>query len=120
MSGVDGEGNACSLIQSIYHEVGSAFMTSSKTSSNILFAPLHQSVVGTMEVLSFDVVLAGHFVGSVIGNAIALSNIVIGASTAELPDEDQLQIMPPELIYTLIAGGLTSVVAVVLHFITAA
>lgn len=42
-----------------------------------------------------------------------------GASTAEVPDEEQSQIMRPGLIYTLITGGLTSVVAVILHFLTA-
>ena len=100
---------------SVWIGIIGAFMTSSSTSANILFSPLHQSVVGTMEGLSFNLVIAGHSAGGSIGNAIAPANIVIGASTAGVDDEDQSQIFRPSMIYTLIAAGLSSILAVVIH-----
>ncbi|MEY8371762.1 L-lactate permease [Aerococcaceae bacterium 50-4] len=100
---------------SVWIGIIGAFMTSSSTSANILFSPLHQSVVGTMGGLSFNLVIAGHSAGGAIGNAIAPANIVIGASTASVEDEEQSKILRIGMIYTLIAGGLSSLIAVAIH-----
>lgn len=104
-------------VLSVWIGVLGAFMTSSSTSANILFAPLHEGVVGTMDGLSFDLVLAGHSSGGAIGNAIAPANIIIGASTAGVSDEDHSKIQKPALVYTLLAAGVTSIVALVIYFL---
>jgi lactate permease len=58
-----------------------AFMTSSNTASNVLFAPLQDSVAAS-EGLAQSGIIAAQSTGGAIGNAIAPANIVLGTSTA--------------------------------------
>lgn len=92
-----------------------AFMTSSNTSSNILFVPLQANVVETMSELSINQIVAGQSAGAAIGNAMAPANIVIGASTAGIEDKSS-EILRPGIIYTLITGVLVSIFMVVMFY----
>jgi len=94
-----------------------AFMTSSNTSSNILFSPLHESVVSGMEGLSLSLVIAGQSTGGALGNVIAPANIVLGTSTAG-NEEDYSSIMNKGLKYTAIAGVLISFAIVLIYLLT--
>lgn len=58
-----------------------AFMTSSNTASNILFAPLHDTVAASETGLTQSSVIAAQSVGGATGNAIAPANIVLGTGT---------------------------------------
>jgi lactate permease len=58
-----------------------AFMTSSNTASNILFAPLQQGVAGLEATLPEATIIASQSTGGAIGNAIAPANVVLGTST---------------------------------------
>ncbi|WP_102124630.1 L-lactate permease [Deinococcus planocerae] len=58
-----------------------AFMTSSNTASNILFAPLHDTVAASEPGLTQSSVIAAQSVGGATGNAIAPANIVLGTGT---------------------------------------
>ncbi|QHJ70348.1 L-lactate permease [Planococcus halotolerans] len=91
-----------------------AFMTSSNTSSNILFSPLHESVVNSMEGLSLAHVLAAQSAGGAIGNAIAPANVVLGTSTAGIKGKDA-EVFKPTIVFCLITGLLVSAASIVLH-----
>ena len=58
-----------------------AFMTSSNTASNILFAPLQQGVAELEAALPEATIIASQSTGGAIGNAIAPANVVLGTST---------------------------------------
>jgi lactate permease len=64
-----------------------SFMTTSNTSSNILFAPLQQSVAAA-EGLSEAAVIGGQHAGGAIGNSIAPANIVLGTGTAGISGQE--------------------------------
>ncbi|MFA9557827.1 L-lactate permease [Evansella sp. AB-rgal1] len=96
--------------------VGS-FMTSSNTSSNVLFAPLHVSVAQSMEGLSVAHVIAAQSAGGAIGNAISPANVILGTSTAGIKGKDA-EVFKPTLIFTLISGTLVSAVAILIFYIT--
>ena len=93
-----------------------AFMTSSSTSSNVLFSPLHGSVVDSMEGLSLPLVIAAQSTGSAIGNVIAPANIVLGTSTTGAQGRES-EVYKITLIFALIAGVIVSGVTVLLYFI---
>ena len=93
-----------------------AFMTSSNTSSNVLFSPLHGSVVNSMEGLSLPLVIAGQSTGGAIGNVIAPANIVLGTSTANAQGRES-EVYKITLIFALFAGVGVSAVSVFLHFL---
>jgi lactate permease len=59
-----------------------AFMTSSNTASNILFAPLQQEAVQALEGLQEPTIIGAQSTGGAIGNAIAPANVVLGTGTA--------------------------------------
>lgn len=59
-----------------------AFMTSSNTASNILFAPLQEQTVEALDRLSEATIIAAQSTGGAIGNAIAPANVVLGTGTA--------------------------------------
>lgn len=59
-----------------------AFMTSSTTASNILFAPLQQQTVAALQGLSEPTIIAAQGAGGAIGNVIAPANVVLGTGTA--------------------------------------
>ena len=59
-----------------------AFMTSSNTASNILFAPLQEQTVEALDGLREPSIIAAQSTGGAIGNAIAPANVVLGTGTA--------------------------------------
>lgn len=59
-----------------------AFMTSSNTASNILFAPLQLETVQAVEALSEPTIIGAQSAGGALGNAIAPANVVLGTGTA--------------------------------------
>jgi lactate permease len=59
-----------------------AFMTSSNTASNILFAPLQQETVAALQGLQEATIIGAQSTGGAIGNAIAPANVVLGTGTA--------------------------------------
>ncbi len=58
-----------------------AFMTSSNTASNILFAPLQQQAATALEIQE-PTIIGAQSTGGAIGNAIAPANVVLGTGTA--------------------------------------
>ncbi|KZE37209.1 hypothetical protein AV656_11560 [Bhargavaea cecembensis] len=93
-----------------------AFMTSSSTSSNVLFAPLHGAVVDSMDDLSLPLVIAAQGTGGSIGNVIAPANVVLGTSTTGSQGKES-EVYKVTLVFALIAGVCVSGVTVLLHFI---
>lgn len=94
-----------------------AFMTSSNTSSNVLFSPLHGSVVSSMDSLSMPLVIAAQSTGGAIGNVIAPANIVLGTSTTNTQGRES-EVYKVTLIFALITGAIVSGVSVLLYFLT--
>lgn len=64
-----------------------SFMTSSNTSSNVLFSDLQKSLAESGD-LPVPTVLGAQTAGAAIGNAIAPSNIVLGTTTAGAQGEE--------------------------------
>jgi lactate permease len=64
-----------------------AFMTSSNTASNVLFAPLQQTVAEA-EGLSEASIIAAQSTGGAVGNAIAPANVVLGTGTAGIVGQE--------------------------------
>ncbi|WP_067725881.1 L-lactate permease [Oceanobacillus damuensis] len=93
-----------------------SFMTSSNTSSNVLFSPLHGSVVNTMDNLSLPLVIAAQSTGGAIGNVISPSNIVLGTSTANAQGRES-EVYKKTFIFVLISGILVSVTSVLMHYL---
>ena len=89
-----------------------AFMTSSNTASNVLFANL-QSTVASAEGLSQSAILAGQSTGGAIGNAIAPANIVLGTSTAGAQGEEGT-VLRKALPWAVTAAVLTGAVTLFL------
>lgn len=90
-----------------------AFMTSSNTASNILFAPLQQETVGALEGLSEATIIGAQSTGGAIGNAIAPANVVLGTGTAGIvgKEGDVLRkTLPWALVAAVLVGGLTIVI----------
>lgn len=58
-----------------------ALVTNSSTSSNVLFAPVHTTIAAS-EGVSQSAVLAAQSTGGAVGNVIAPTNIILGATTA--------------------------------------
>lgn len=92
-----------------------AFMTSSSTSSNVLFAPLQQTLAH-LNGLSETTIIAAQSAGGAIGNAIAPANVVLGASTAGISgrEGDIIRKALPWTIIAIILTGLATVAMVVL------
>jgi len=61
-----------------------AFMTSSNTASNILFAPLQSEAAAGLGDLSQSTVIAAQSTGGAIGNSIAPANAILGTGTAQI------------------------------------
>lgn len=92
----------------------SAFMTSSTTSGNILFIPIHQNVAQAMPELSINQLVASQSASASVGNAIGPSNVVLGASTAQADDQTGT-IYKWCLIFCLITGILMATFGVIMH-----
>jgi lactate permease len=87
-----------------------AFMTSSNTASNILFAPLQQETVTALGGLSESTIIGAQSAGGAIGNAIAPANVVLGTGTAGIVgrEGDVLRkTLPWALAVAVLTGGAT-------------
>lgn len=93
-----------------------SFMTSSNTSSNVVFAPLHGSVANAMDGLSLPQAIAAQSTGGAIGNAIAPSNIILATSTAGIQDKIA-DVYKQTLIFTLIAALMVSGISLIIYFL---
>lgn len=84
-----------------------AFMTSSNTASNILFAPLQQGVAELETALPEAAIIASQSTGGAIGNAIAPANVVLGTSTTDsVGKEGEVlkKTIPYAVVVTLLVG----------------
>ncbi len=92
-----------------------AFMTSSNTASNVLFSPLHSSVVQTMDKLSLSHVIAAQSAGAALGNAVAPANVVLGTSTTDTKGSNAA-VLKITIVYCLIAGLLISAASLFIYW----
>lgn len=89
-----------------------AFMTSSSTSSNVLFADLQQTVAELKD-LPEATIIGAQSAGGAIGNAIAPANVVLGASTAGIAGQEGA-VLRKTLGWTAAAVVLTGLATVLL------
>lgn len=94
-----------------------AFMTSSNTASNILFAPLQQTVTTAEEGLTEATIIAAQSTGGAIGNAIAPANVVLGLSTIKHLG-NTAKVLRITLVWTALAAILTGIVTIALNGLT--
>ncbi|PVA10658.1 lactate permease [Pelagivirga sediminicola] len=92
-----------------------AFMTSSSTSSNVLFSNLQQSV-SELKSLPEAGIIAAQSAGGALGNAIAPANVVLGASTAGISGQEGA-IIRKTLPWTIAAVLLTGAATVLLVWV---
>jgi lactate permease len=90
-----------------------AFMTTSNTSSNVLFAPLQQAVAETQG-LSEASIIGGQHAGGAIGNSVAPANIVLGTGTAGISGQEG-SVLRRVLPFAVTALALTGALTVVLN-----
>lgn len=90
-----------------------AFVTSSNTASNVLFAKLQSTIAG-LEGIPQATVIAAQSTGGAIGNAIAPANAVLGTSTTGIvgKEGDVLRLTLP---WTLAVAVLIGIATVVLY-----
>ena len=93
-----------------------AFMTSSSTSSNVLFSDL-QHTVARLKGLPEAAIIAAQSAGGSIGNAIAPANVVLGASTAGISGQEGA-ILRKTMPWTLMAIIVTGAATVLLVMLT--
>ncbi|MEX2639907.1 MAG: L-lactate permease [Balneolales bacterium] len=87
-----------------------AFMTSSNTASNILFAPLQQETVLAVDALSEASIIGAQSAGGALGNSIAPANVVLGTGTAGIIGQEGevlRKTLPFALGVAVLIGGLT-------------
>lgn len=90
-----------------------ALVTSSSTSSNILFAPLQDAVASSLE-LPQAAVIAGQSAGGSIGNVVAPVNLTLGASAVGIAGKEGVILRKASLWLLPVAvlvGGATMLVA---------
>ena len=93
-----------------------AFITSSSTSSNVLFSDL-QHTVAQLKGLPEATIIAAQSAGGSIGNGIAPANVVLGASTAGIAGQEGA-ILRKTLPWTLMAVVITGIATVVVVMLT--
>lgn len=91
-----------------------AFMTSSNTSSNVLFSPLHGSVVDTMDNLSLPLIIAGQSTGASVGNVVAPANVILGTSTTDSQGKES-EVYKKAFLFLIISGVLVSATSVLMY-----
>jgi lactate permease len=93
-----------------------AFMTSSSTASNVLFAGVQESVA-QLHGLPAETVIAAQAAGSAYGNAIAPANIVVGTSISGIKGQEGavLRLTVPWTIIVAVLTGLATVALVLTH-----
>jgi lactate permease len=89
-----------------------AFMTSSNTASNVLFAPLQDGVAESEE-LSQSAIIAAQSTGGAIGNAIAPANIVLGTSAAGIAGREG-QVLRLTLPWVAVTSAITGAATLLL------
>jgi lactate permease len=89
-----------------------AFMTSSSTASNVLFAGV-QSDVAHLHGISAEAIIAGQAAGSAYGNAIAPANIVLGTSIAGIKGQEG-SVLRLTIGWTAVVAVLTGIATIVL------
>lgn len=82
-----------------------SFMTSSNTASNVLFAPLQQTVAEA-EGLTESGVIAAQHAGGAIGNAISPANAVLGTGAAGIVGQEG-SVLTKVLPWALVTGAVT-------------
>lgn len=92
-----------------------AFITSSSTSSQVLFSELQVSLAKAKG-LPEATILAAQSAGGAIGNAIAPANVVMGASTTGINGKEG-EILRKTLPWTLMAFVLTGIATVILALV---
>jgi lactate permease len=92
-----------------------AFMTSSSTASNVLFAGL-QSDVAQLHALPTEAIIAAQAAGSAYGNAIGPANIVLGTSITGIKGQEGavMKLAIPWTIIVAILTGIGTIALVVL------
>ncbi|GAA1605804.1 L-lactate permease [Kribbella karoonensis] len=89
-----------------------AFMTSSSTASNVLFAGV-QSDVAHLHGISAESIIASQAAGSAYGNAIAPANIVLGTSIAGIKGQEGA-VLRLTIGWTVVVAVLTGVATILL------
>jgi lactate permease len=89
-----------------------AFMTSSSTASNVLFAGV-QGGVAQLHGLAKETVIAAQAAGSAYGNAIAPANIVLGTSIAGIKGQEG-SVLRQTIPWTIVVAVLTGLATVAL------
>ncbi|HZA03724.1 MAG TPA: L-lactate permease, partial [Propionibacteriaceae bacterium] len=89
-----------------------AFMTSSSTASNVLFAGV-QAEVAQAANLPTETIIAAQAAGSAYGNAIAPANIVLGTSVAGIKGQEG-SVLRVTMPWTIIVAVLTGVATIAL------
>lgn len=90
-----------------------AFITSSNTASNVLFAPLHVEAAASLGV-GDGAILGGQMAGGALGNAIAPANVALGTGTAGISGQEG-PVLRITLVWTLAVGVLAAIVIVLLQ-----
>lgn len=104
------EGVAAALPPMVYAAVANligllgAFMTSSNTSSNILFGPF-QAQTAEATGLAASPILASQGAGAATGNAVAPANVVLGTTTAGIRGQEG-QVLRYTLVWALAVAAL--------------
>jgi lactate permease len=93
-----------------------AFMTSSNTASNILFAPLQQETTVALQ-LSEPTIIGAQSTGGAIGNAIAPANVVLGTGTAGIVGREG-EVLRKTLPWAAAIAVIVGVLTIVLNGIT--
>ena len=89
-----------------------AFMTSSSTASNVLFAGV-QADVAQSHGISTSAIIAGQAAGSAYGNAIAPANIVLGTSIAGVKGQEG-SVLRLTAGWTIVVAVLTGIATIIL------
>jgi lactate permease len=79
-----------------------AFMTSSNTASNVLFAPLQQTVAEAEE-LRESAIIGAQSTGGAVGNVVAPANVVLGTGTVGISGQEG-SVLRVVLPYALVMG----------------
>jgi lactate permease len=89
-----------------------SFMTSSNASSNVIFAPLQQTLAETQGLPEASVMAAQH-AGGAIGNSISPSNIVLGTGAVGIVGQEGT-VLRKVAPYALVSAALVGVGTVIL------
>lgn len=89
-----------------------AFMTSSSTSSNVVFSGLQQTVAELND-LPESTIIGAQSAGGAIGNAIAPANLVLGTSTAGIAGQEG-EVLRKTIPWTIVATVLTGIATVLM------